>query len=91
MGALRVHLPAIHTYKAATSPVPKIRAIHIRPVSNGLRVTHRMSNGGSQQFVFANPAKALTHLRRIQADAWLHPMQNPAPRTTHILGIGEEA
>ena len=69
--------------------LPKIRAIHIRPSDNGgFQVKHIMSAGHPKQFVFASPAKMLSHLNRIEHNQWLHPMQDTAPALAHALDIG---
>jgi hypothetical protein len=63
--------------------------VHIEPVKNGLTVTHSMSGPHpAKQFVFGSPAKMLTHLKRIQNTAWLHPMQDPAKRVVSSQDLG---
>lgn len=78
----------IGVQKPISTP-PKIRAIRITPVSNGLKVSHAMHNAPAKQFVFADPMKMAQHLRRIQNHEWMRPGQNPAPRATHVLDLGE--
>jgi hypothetical protein len=77
------------TIAKASSTPPKIKAVHIRPLSNGVHVTHKMAAGGDKQFVFQNPAKMVQHLKRIQNTAWLRPMQDQAPRMAQVLDIGQ--
>jgi len=82
--------PKFHAPKPFKLPSPpKIRAIHIRPLTNGLKVTHHMSGGTSKVFTFTAPNKMLSHLRRIQNTEWLKPMHDPAPQMVHALNLGE--
>lgn len=78
----------IGTPKPISTP-PKIQAIRITPVSNGLKVSHVMHNAPAKHFVFADPMKMAQHLRRIENHEWMRPGQNPAGRVTHVLDLGE--
>ena len=91
IAAPKIHLPTPFKFpKAPAAPaVPKIRAIKIAPVTGGFHVQHAMSHGGTQHFVFSNPAKMVTHLRRIQKNGWMKPGQDPAGAIVHDLNIGE--
>jgi len=71
--------------------MPKIRQIHIKPVSNGLTIKHVMSAGKPKQFFFQNPKLMSQHLKRVQSNEWLHPMQDPAKRITSELDLGNPA
>jgi hypothetical protein len=77
--------------KAVVPKLPKIAAVHIQPAKNGFKVTHEMTPEphAPKQFVFNSPAKMLTHLKRIESTAWLHPMQNPAKRIVATQDLGE--
>jgi hypothetical protein len=77
-------------FKAPGTAAPKIRQVKITPVGGGFHVQHAMSgNTPDRSFVFANPAKMVTHLRRIENTEWMKPMQDPAGRIVHDLNIGE--
>lgn len=89
-----VSIPGPHFASARSIKVqpPKIRAVKVAPVSNGLHVTHLMSGPHpNKEFVFASPAKMVSHLKRIQDTEWLHPMNDPAKKTTSVLDLGMPA
>ena len=86
---MRLSVPSVRLGKPKFGP-PKIAAVHIRPVSNGLRVTHVMSGPHpNRQFVFQSPAKMVSHLKRISDTAWLRPNADEAPRMARTLDLGE--
>jgi hypothetical protein len=71
---------------------PKIASVHIAKLSNGFAVQHHMTSGPKPvPFVFADPKKALTHLRRIQNSQWRMPDKNEAGAITHDLDLGPVA
>ncbi len=69
---------------------PKIAHVSItKPNGGGVIVQHHMTHGPKPvPFVFADPAKAKTHLAKIQTSQWRSPDQNVAVKTTHDLGLG---
>lgn len=58
--------------KVSTS-APRLKGISIHPVSNGAVVTHEFHAAPAKQFVFKDPAKMATHLKRALRTEWLHP------------------
>jgi hypothetical protein len=71
---------------------PKIRQVHLIPADNGaMRAVHHLSTGKTKSFVFQNPKLMVQHLKRIEANEWLKPMQDPARRITSTLDIGAPA
>ncbi len=82
---------AIPMPKAIKMPAaPKIAHVSItKPNGGGLIVQHHMTHGPKPvPFVFADPNKALQHLKKIQASQWRQPDQNVGGKVTHDLGLG---
>ena len=90
LGLAHLAMSKIGKVRFTTPKVPKLTAVHIKPAINGFHVTHQFQHPHPpKQFVFQNPAKMLTHLRRIENTQWLHPTQDPARRTVSVLDLGE--
>ncbi len=82
---------AIPMPKPISAPAPpKIAHVTVtKPNGGGAVVQHHMTHGPKPKpFVFADPAKAMVHLKKIQAAQWRTPDQNVATKTTHDLNLG---
>lgn len=67
---------------------PKLASVHITPVRNGVKVQHHMTHGPQPRpFVFQDPAKAIQHVRKIQANQWRMPESNPAASMDRTLDL----
>ena len=94
MALPKVAAPAsVRMFKTPAIPkvasVPKIAQVKIRNLGGGqTHVTHTMSSGPSKEFVFQDPNKMVTHLRRLERTEWLHPMKDTAPREAQIDNLG---
>jgi hypothetical protein len=90
----KVAAPAsVRMFKTPAIPkvasVPKIAQVKIRNLGgNNFHVIHKMSTGPDKQFVFQDPNKMVTHLRRLERTAWLHPTKDTAPREAQIDNLG---
>ena len=80
----RPSLNIIHAVKANTgkTSAPKLTGIHIHPVSNGVKVAHLYSGAPSKQFVFTDPRKMASHLKRTLHNEWLSPVGS----AEHVAG-----
>lgn len=88
-----VHLPtvskALKPFALPASGPPKIRAVKITPQGDkSLHVAHMLKGGGTKTFSFASPQLMGQHLKRIEKNAWLKPMQDNAPRIVKTLDLG---
>ncbi len=69
---------------------PKIASLHVKKIGNGFTVQHNMTHGPRPvPFVFSDPRKMLTHLRRIQASQWREPERNEAAKIAKTLDLNE--
>lgn len=60
-------------------PKPKIASIHIAKLPGGFKLQHAMTHGPQPvPFVFTDPKKMMSHLKRIQASEWREPERDPA-------------
>lgn len=80
-------LPMPKPIKAPTPP--KIAAVTVKKMGSGFAVQHHMTSGPRPvPFVFSDPAKMLTHLRRIEKAQWREPDKPIAGAITHDLDLG---
>ena len=71
--------------------LPKIASVHITPFKGGgFGVQHHMTSGPKPKpFVFSDPHKMLTHLKRTVASEWREPARDEAQPITKDLNIGQ--
>ena len=83
--------PTIPMSKPMKLPAtPKIASVHVTPISGGMKVQHNMTHGPKPvPFVFADPAKVMSHLKRIQTSAWRQPDRNYAGAVNKTLNLNE--
>lgn len=74
--------------KPVKVPVPKIASVHVAKVGGGFKVQHNMTHGPQPKpFVFSDPNKMLSHLKRIQASQWREPGRNEAAGIDKVLDL----
>ena len=67
-------LTVIHGVKKPSNfPAPKLTGLKIKPLSNGAKVIHNYSGGPQKNFVFTDPRKMATHIKRAIHNEWLSP------------------
>ena len=76
----------LHAIKMPAAP--KIAAVHMAKVGGGFHVQHVMHGAPTKHFVFQDPAKAMQHLRKIQANQWKTPDSNPAIAMDRTMDLG---
>lgn len=65
--------PRTPATKLPTPKLPKLTRISVRPIANGMLVTHQFHAAPAKQFQFRNPLKAKQHLERALNTEWMHP------------------
>ena len=85
-----VHVHAIKVPSPGRVPAPKLVGIRLKPVSNGIKVTHRYQGSANKTFVFTNPELMDRHLRRAVSNEWLSSAGAPAEasKVDKTLDIG---
>ena len=79
---------AIPMPRMVKAPTPKIAHVSVAKVNGGFTVQHHMTHGPKPvPFVFSDPRKMLTHIKRIQASQWREPERNEAPKVDRTLNI----
>jgi hypothetical protein len=69
---------------------PKIASVHIQRIGGGFKVQHNMTHGPRPvPFVFSDPGKMVSHLKRIQSSQWRQPDRNEAHQIVKTLDIQE--
>lgn len=67
---------------------PKIASLHVTPMNGGIKVQHNMTHGPKPvPFVFSDPARMMTHLRRIQDNQWRMPDRNEGSAVSKALDL----
>jgi hypothetical protein len=68
---------------------PKIASVHIAKQGGQFQVHHVMTQAPHfKKFTFADPAKMMSHLKRIQSSQWREPDRNEGPAIAKTLDLG---
>lgn len=83
-----VKIPKLPMPKPIAVKAPKIASIHLTPMKGGTAVTRNMTHGPKPvPFVFSDPNRMLTHLKRIQDNQWRMPDRNEGPAVGKALDL----
>jgi hypothetical protein len=94
IGAGMPKMPKMQMPKPIKVTAPKIASVHVsKPnTGGGFIVQHNMTHGPKPKpFVFQDPAKMASHLKRIQTSAWRMPDKNIGAAEEKNFNLGPTA